>query len=152
MSAKTTNTPILDLMVAFRRGQLTCAEASAELPSAIALAGSSGEGNVAAGQLLSFGTLTAPGMARPKEAPEKSNTAGATEPDLDRIVRRVLGLSESASLDGAGIGVTPGWDSLRHIELVLQVEQTFGVSISSQDFEATKTLGQFRTLVQGRTR
>jgi NADP-dependent 3-hydroxy acid dehydrogenase YdfG/acyl dehydratase/acyl carrier protein len=47
------------------------------------------------------------------------------------VVRRVLGLPPGADVGSGGVGVTPGWDSLRHIRIVLGVEAEFGVRLPS---------------------
>ncbi|MGE0433102.1 MAG: acyl carrier protein [Planctomycetota bacterium] len=57
---------------------------------------------------------------------------------VERTIRRVLGLAANASLSGAALGSTEGWDSLHHIELVLSLESEFGIRVSAEDIERTR--------------
>ncbi|MBF0249333.1 MAG: SDR family NAD(P)-dependent oxidoreductase [Alphaproteobacteria bacterium] len=56
---------------------------------------------------------------------------------LPDFVRAFLKLPADYDLSGAALGETPGWDSLRHLELVLAIEEKFGVAFSSADIEST---------------
>ncbi len=51
-----------------------------------------------------------------------------------------LALPADADPASAGLGVTPGWDSFRQIQLVLAMEERFGVRLSSAAVENAKTL------------
>lgn len=55
------------------------------------------------------------------------------------VVRRKLNLPVGADLAGGGVGLTPGWDSLRHIELVLELESAFGIRFKSGDVDKMLT-------------
>jgi NAD(P)-dependent dehydrogenase (short-subunit alcohol dehydrogenase family)/acyl dehydratase/acyl carrier protein len=68
---------------------------------------------------------------------------------LGQLVRRQLGLAPSIPLEGAGLGTTPGWDSLAHIELILAVEQAYGLHLTSKQIDATQTFGELQQLVAG---
>jgi len=59
----------------------------------------------------------------------------ATAPtiSLADIVRRVLRLPQSVELNGGGIGVTPGWDSLRQIEIILAIEADLRIQFTSAE-------------------
>jgi short-subunit dehydrogenase/acyl dehydratase/acyl carrier protein len=52
------------------------------------------------------------------------------------IVRSVLRLPSSVDLSGAALGITPGWDSLKHIELLLEIEAATGVRFGSDELSA----------------
>jgi short-subunit dehydrogenase/acyl dehydratase/acyl carrier protein len=60
--------------------------------------------------------------------------------DVTREIRKVLKLEQSFSLNGGGLDMTPGWDSLAHISLILKLENKFGVKFGSEDIENSKTL------------
>jgi NAD(P)-dependent dehydrogenase (short-subunit alcohol dehydrogenase family)/acyl dehydratase/acyl carrier protein len=90
----------------------------------------------------------------PEEAPSRrpvgqetlvSSSAGETEEALEAVLRRSLRLSAEERLDNASLGVTPGWDSLRHIELLLDIEHTLGVRFTSKEIDHTK---QYRDLAE----
>ncbi len=51
------------------------------------------------------------------------------------VVRRALGLPADVSLKDAALGVTPGWDSLKHIELLLGIESALGIRFGSGEME-----------------
>ena len=40
-------------------------------------------------------------------------------------------------MSGAGIDRYPGWDSLRHIELMLHLEERLGIAFSAGEMERT---------------
>lgn len=48
-------------------------------------------------------------------------------------VRRALGLPDDADVTSAAYGQTDGWDSVGHMEVVLGLEQAFGISIDPDD-------------------
>ena len=70
-----------------------------------------------------------PGPRLPSAVPS-SSVVGA-------IARRFFGLASAEELTDAGLGVTPGWDSLRHIELILEIERSTGIQFSSAEMEGT---------------
>ena len=74
--------------------------------------------------------------ARPTPAPARAEASAANAAgDLDDVLRAVFHLAPSADVRAAAIGRTPRWDSLKHIELMLKIEQRFGVHLDSQDFQ-----------------
>jgi NAD(P)-dependent dehydrogenase (short-subunit alcohol dehydrogenase family)/acyl dehydratase len=67
---------------------------------------------------------------------------------LKQSVLRALKLPASHDLGGGGLGVTPGWDSLRHIELLLAIESEYGVRFTSGEIEATHRMEQLTELLR----
>lgn len=63
-------------------------------------------------------------------------------PAVANIVRQVLRLPAGHELDGAGLGVTPGWDSLKHIELLLQLESGLGIRFGSGEISTVLQFGE----------
>lgn len=61
------------------------------------------------------------------------------------VLRARLNLPEGTDLSEGGVGNTPGWDSLRHIELVLHLEERFGIRYSASDVEK---MFNFQSLIQ----
>lgn len=53
------------------------------------------------------------------------------------LVRSVLGLPANHDLRGGGLDMTPGWNSLKHIEIILALESQFGLHFRSSEIEAT---------------
>lgn len=64
-------------------------------------------------------------------------SAGPSSSVVGAIARRLFGLASADELADAGLGVTPGWDSLRHIELLLEIERSTGIQFSSAEMEVT---------------
>lgn len=58
--------------------------------------------------------------------------------DFADVVRRLLRLPDSQPMQGTGLGRTPGWDSLRHIELILGIERNYGIGFTSDEIEKTR--------------
>lgn len=52
---------------------------------------------------------------------------------LAQIIRRVFRLVDDEPVEDGAIGVLAGWDSLGHIKLIMEVEETFGVSFDAQE-------------------
>ena len=42
----------------------------------------------------------------------------------------------------------PGWDSLGHIRLILNVERTFGIKFKTSEVASFKNVGELATMVQ----
>jgi NADP-dependent 3-hydroxy acid dehydrogenase YdfG len=55
---------------------------------------------------------------------------------LDVMIRKALGLGPDVPLAGAALGVTPAWDSLRHIELLMLVEEALGTRFTADEIDA----------------
>jgi 3-oxoacyl-[acyl-carrier protein] reductase len=96
-------------------------------------------------------------LARQQEpASREQATADATlapsTGDLDETIRRFFRLPADASLAEAGLGVTPGWDSLGHLELLLCLESTFALSFSSGELNQTTRYADLQRLVDAKRR
>lgn len=113
------------------------------------------EGGISRRGNLGFHVDSAPAPSVPEQMGKGGTLArgadqealGADGPDtrIASTVRRKLGLPMDADLSEGGVGITPGWDSLRHIELVLELESTFGIRFAAGEVE--KIL-DYETLVQ----
>lgn len=94
----------------------------------------------------SFGFRDAMHAASPSAVADPASataTAGA-EPaaqgdaqDLTRLIHRFFRLDSGTDLREGGLGLTPGWDSLRQIELLLTIERDFGISFDSAEIDRT---------------
>jgi short-subunit dehydrogenase/acyl dehydratase/acyl carrier protein len=82
--------------------------------------------------------LAGPAAADARAAPGDEVIAAA--------VQRSLNLPPSHALDGAGLGLTPGWDSLGHIALIVELEAALDVHFTSTELEKTVKYGDLLAL------
>jgi short-subunit dehydrogenase/acyl carrier protein/acyl dehydratase len=68
-------------------------------------------------------------------------------PAILREISQFLNIRGHEAFDMAELGVTPGWDSLRHIELMLFLEKAFGISFDANEIETTRTLKRLAKLI-----
>jgi acyl carrier protein len=52
------------------------------------------------------------------------------------LVRQLLELPANADLSEAALGITPGWDSLKQIEILVSVESAFDIRFLSSEMES----------------
>jgi acyl carrier protein len=57
----------------------------------------------------------------------------ATDAALRQLMADVFGLTAGAITDDASIDTIEAWDSLKHLNLVLALEERFGVSFTEQE-------------------
>ena len=79
--------------------------------------------------------------------------ASESHPDerLATLVRQFLALPPTADLASASVDATPGWDSLRHIELILHIEGALGIQFDSSEIDQTTQFGSLAALVARKT-
>jgi short-subunit dehydrogenase/acyl dehydratase/acyl carrier protein len=65
----------------------------------------------------------------------KSNGASPSLSPVAATIRKSLALADGTDLRDAGLGITPGWDSLKHIEVILELESAFGIKFFSEEIE-----------------
>ncbi|MCB9959721.1 MAG: SDR family NAD(P)-dependent oxidoreductase [Rhodospirillaceae bacterium] len=83
--------------------------------------------------------------------PDKRQAPVPASPGLSPIAQAIaehLGLPSGSDHTRAALGVTAGWDSFRQIQLVLAMEEQFGVRLSSADVESAKTLTGLAQAIQ----
>jgi len=66
---------------------------------------------------------------------------------IEFLVRDFFGLSENISLEDMGINLLPGWDSLKHIELMLFLEKRLDINFRSAEIESTKMFLDLKQLI-----
>lgn len=65
------------------------------------------------------------------------DSAGNLSSPAAATLCKVLGLGTSVDLSAAELGSTPGWDSLKHLELLLKLETDLGIRFSAKEMAAT---------------
>lgn len=70
--------------------------------------------------------------------------------DEEKLVKGIKSILHNASneeIRNGGMGLTPGWDSLAQIQIILELEELFKRKFSSTDFESLRTYnGIFKAL------
>jgi acyl carrier protein len=67
---------------------------------------------------------------------------------VTEIVDVVFGVEPGSVLRAADASATE-WDSLRHIEIILAVEEEFGISISEEDFAELRSVDGISAHIAG---
>jgi citrate synthase len=68
-------------------------------------------------------------------------------PDIDAILTRTLKLPADRLQDDVAYGSTSGWDSLTHIDLMLAIEEAWGVQIDAEQMLELTSVGAIRRFV-----
>ena len=56
---------------------------------------------------------------------------------LKDLIIAFFNLDKNTNWDNVGIGLVSGWDSLRHIEFILELERRFSIKLTSEEIELT---------------
>lgn len=71
--------------------------------------------------------------------------------DLEQRAREVVGqvLEEDPAAidDGTSPDTLPAWDSLRHFQLVMALEEAFGISFTMDEVVAMRSFGAIKDLI-----
>ena len=95
----------------------------------------------------------APAPAPQHEAPSQAPRPAA-ESDAAGLIRDFLGATAEQDMSGAAVDHFPGWDSLRHIELMLYLEEQLGIAFTSGEIERSTQFTALCDLIaqKGQTR
>jgi NAD(P)-dependent dehydrogenase (short-subunit alcohol dehydrogenase family)/acyl dehydratase len=89
---------------------------------------------------LHSGAIAPEKMGSPVPSPVVAPSQASSPAVVDAIaplVRAVLRLPGNHDLRGGGLDQTSGWDSLKHIEIILAIETQLGLHFKSSEIEAT---------------
>ena len=99
---------------------------------------------------LGLAAPQAPRRAAPTtETAAAAPAAAPASSSIEDAVRQALRLPPGTAIAGGGMGITPDWDSLRQIEIVLALEARLGVRFTSAELAE---LNQFDRLLAACTR
>lgn len=70
--------------------------------------------------------------------------------EVERVAREILQLDPSFDLSGAALGNPESWTSLAQIEILVALEDEFGIAFSSAELSATPSLTELEALVAGK--
>ncbi len=71
-----------------------------------------------------------------------------THDDIIREIAALLKITEDALGPGAGLGVTANWDSMAQVEIMMLLEQRFGVRVDERSLETYANLDNITNLVE----
>jgi acyl carrier protein len=71
---------------------------------------------------------------------------------LQKLFAEIFRVPVASISDETRKGALSRWDSLGHLDLVLAVENAFGIRFSAPEVLALVSFGKFRELVQNKTR
>lgn len=67
--------------------------------------------------------------------------------DVFRVVFNRQAIQLRDDLSAADV---PGWDSFNHVNLIIQIEQEFGIRFSHVEVSTLKNVGQLKQLIDGK--
>ncbi len=70
--------------------------------------------------------------------------------ELKEVILKQLNLDEFDLQDETIAPQVPGWDSLNHINIILAVEQKFGIKFKSRELLQLKCVGDLQNLVNSK--
>jgi short-subunit dehydrogenase/acyl dehydratase/acyl carrier protein len=74
----------------------------------------------------------------------------STQGEVERLVRRFFRASRDTDMSEAGVDRFPGWDSLRHVELMLFLERELSITFAAADIERTTDMQSLTKLLDGK--
>jgi acyl carrier protein len=77
----------------------------------------------------------------PRAAPSDGVSAMDTAARTTQIIAAVLNVEQATLERSSSPDTIAAWDSLRHVQLVLAIEEAFGIQFAVEDIEAMGTVG-----------
>ena len=77
-------------------------------------------------------------------------TSPAPVASLEAVIAEVLDLPVTEMEDTAGHDTLPEWTSLAHIQAINAVEETYKVTLSTQEITEATTIGRLRAVLRTR--
>lgn len=69
---------------------------------------------------------------------------------IDQLMINFFKLPGGYDLSAGGLSITPGWDSLRHIELLLHLESKLGIHFTSGELDKTTRVASLKELIRAK--
>jgi acyl carrier protein len=69
---------------------------------------------------------------------------------LHEVIARALNVPVASVSDQSNPDTLRRWDSLRHLDLMTAVEDTYGVQFSTAEIVSAKSVGDIRRLLHGK--
>jgi acyl carrier protein len=74
----------------------------------------------------------------------------AAEEDFVALVAGVFEVDPADVTDAAGPDTLPTWTSLRHLQLIVTLEEAYGLSFSYREIRDVKLIGQVREVMRAK--
>lgn len=71
-------------------------------------------------------------------------------PELKEVILKQLNLDDFDIQDETIAPQVPGWDSLNHINIILAIEEKFGIKFKSRELLQLKCVGDLQKLVDSK--
>ncbi|MEW6004439.1 MAG: acyl carrier protein [Stygiobacter sp.] len=71
-------------------------------------------------------------------------------PELKEVILKQLNLDDFDLQDETIAPQVPGWDSLNHINIILAIEEKFGIKFKSRELLQLKCVGDLQKLVDSK--
>ena len=69
---------------------------------------------------------------------------------LTKIFRTLFNQDDLVLRDDLAAEDVPGWDSLNHVNLIIQIEQEFGIRFSNEEVTSLQNVGQLQELIEAK--
>jgi acyl carrier protein len=79
---------------------------------------------------------------------DRATDAAAVEERLQRTIASVFGVDADGLTDESSPATIPSWDSLNHLNLVMAIEEEFGISLTPDEAAEMRDVGQVRAVLQ----
>ena len=70
-----------------------------------------------------------------------------THEQLEEVFKAVFNDDSITLEDGTTANDIPGWDSIAHINLMLSIEQSFGMQFSGDQFSGFENIGELKAFL-----
>jgi len=70
---------------------------------------------------------------------------------IESLLAEVLQISPSSVTNDLAMKNVESWDSLKHMELVVSLEQSFGIQLSFDDIVAMQSVGEIKRVLKERS-
>jgi len=67
---------------------------------------------------------------------------------IDALMADLFGIKNEDITDSLTMANTDGWDSLKHMELIVSIERTFGIELSFEEIVAMQTLKDIKKILK----
>ncbi len=69
---------------------------------------------------------------------------------LKQVILKELKLDSFEIGDETTASMVPGWDSLRHIRVIMAIEEAFGIRFKTLEVIRLKNVGELQKLIDGK--